>query len=144
LPTICQSRIWFQTTSCVTSRKESFTKETRIGADELARLCVKLAEDKKAEDIVVLDLRGISSFTDFFVICSGTSEPHLKGINSGIREGIREHANISPLASEGSVASQWLVMDYSDVLVHIFLHKKREFYALENLWSDAPRLNLVS
>ena len=93
---------------------------------------------------MVLDLRGISSFTDFFVICSGTSEPHLKGINNGIREGIREHAQISPLASEGSVASQWLVMDYSEVLVHIFLEKKREFYALESLWSDAPRLNLVS
>ena len=93
---------------------------------------------------MVLDLRGISSFTDFFVICSGTSEPHLKAINSGIREGVREHSTISPLSSEGSVASQWLVMDYSEVLVHIFLHRKREFYALESLWSDAPRLNLVS
>ena len=92
----------------------------------------------------MLDLHDISTFTDFFVICSGTSEPHLKAINSGIREGIRDHVNISPLASEGSVASQWLVMDYSGVLVHIFLQKKREFYALESLWSDAPRLNLVS
>jgi ribosome-associated protein len=103
-----------------------------------------LAEDKKAENVVVLDLRGISSFTDFFVICSGTSEPHLKAISSGIREGLREDAGLSALASEGSVASQWLVMDYSQVLVHIFHHKKREFYALENLWSDAPRLNMVS
>jgi ribosome-associated protein len=92
---------------------------------------------------VVLDLRGISSFTDFFVICSGTSEPHLKAISNGIREGLREHACLSPLASEGSVTSQWLVMDYSEVLVHIFHQKKREFYALESLWSDAPRLNLV-
>jgi ribosome-associated protein len=141
---ICQSRIWFRRTSCVISRRENFTEEQGIGADELARLCVKLAEDKKAENIVVLDLRGISSFTDFFVICSGTSEPHLKAINTGIREGLREHSQISPLNSEGTVASQWLVMDYSDVLVHIFLEKKREFYALENLWSDAPRLNLVS
>ena len=141
---ICQSRIWFRRKSCVISRRENFTEEQCIGADELARLCVKLAEDKKAENIVVLDLRGISSFTDFFVICSGTSEPHLKAINTGIREGLREHLQISPLNSEGTVASQWLVMDYSDVLVHIFLEKKREFYALENLWSDAPRLNLVS
>jgi ribosome-associated protein len=141
---ICQSRIWFRRTSCVISRRENFTEEQCIGADELARLCVKLAEDKKAENIVVLDLRGISSFTDFFVICSGTSEPHLKAINTGIREGLREHSQIYPLNSEGTVASQWLVMDYSDVLVHIFLEKKREFYALENLWSDAPRLNLVS
>jgi ribosome-associated protein len=130
--------------SYVISKRKNFTEEIDIGADELARLCVRLAEDKKAEDIVVLDLRGISSFTDFFVICSGTSEPHLKGINSAIREGVREYADMSPLASEGSVASQWLVMDFSGVLVHIFLQKKREFYALESLWSDAPRLNLVS
>jgi len=88
-------------------------------------------------------LRAISSFTDFFVICSGSSEPHLKAISSGIREGIRDAVHISPLASEGSVASQWLVMDYSDVLVHIFHQKKRAFYALESLWSDAPHLNLV-
>jgi ribosome-associated protein len=93
---------------------------------------------------VVLDLRGISSFTDFFVICSGTSEPHLKAISGGIREGLRDQACLSPLGSEGSVASQWLVMDYSEVLVHIFHQTKRQFYALENLWSDAPRLNLVS
>jgi ribosome-associated protein len=99
-----------------------------------------LAADKKAENIVILDLRGISSFTDFFVIGSGTSEPHLKAIVNGIREGVREQTGISPLASEGSLISQWLVMDYSDVLVHIFHDRKREFYALENLWSDAPRL----
>jgi ribosome-associated protein len=102
-----------------------------------------LAEGKKAEDIVVLDLRGISSFTDFFVICSGTSEPHLKAISGGIREGLREHAGISALGSEGTVASQWVVMDYSEVLIHIFQKQKREFYALEGLWSDAPHLNLI-
>ena len=141
---ICQSRIWFRRTCYVISTSELFTGERPIEAEDLVRLCVRLAEDKKAEDIVVLDLRGISSFTDYFVICYGTSEPHLKAISSGIREGLREHAHLSPLASEGSVASQWLVMDYSEVLVHIFHQKKREFYALENLWSDAPRLNLVS
>ncbi len=92
---------------------------------------------------MVLDLRGISSFTDFFVICSGASEPHLKAISNGIRQGLREQVCLSPLGAEGSVASQWLVMDYSEVLVHIFHQKKREFYALENLWSDAPRLNLI-
>ncbi|HZC59547.1 MAG TPA: ribosome silencing factor [Chthoniobacterales bacterium] len=143
MPTICQSLIWFQKASCIISKRENFTGESRIRADELARLCVKLAEEKKAEDIVVLDLRNISSFTDFFVICSGNSEPHLKAISGGIREGVRDAALISPLASEGSVASQWLVMDYSEVLVHIFHQKKRAFYALENLWSDAPHLNLV-
>ena len=91
---------------------------------------------------MVLDLRGISSFTDFFVICSGTSGPHLKAISSGIREGLHEQAALSPLSSEGSSLSQWIVIDYTDVLVHIFEAEKRRFYALESLWGDAPRVNL--
>ena len=78
------------------------------------------------------------------MLCSGSSDPHLKAISSGIREGLRERTGISPLASEGTVASQWMVMDYSEVLIHIFQKQKREFYALESLWSDAPRLKLVS
>jgi ribosome-associated protein len=91
----------------------------------------------------VLDLRGISSFTDYFVICSATSEPHLKAVSSGIREGLNKGHGLSPLGSEGSPKSQWIVIDYSDVLVHIFHADKRAFYALENLWSDAPRLPLT-
>ena len=122
----------------------NFTEDKLIAPEELAQECVRLAEDKKAEDIVVLDLRGISSFTDFFVICSATSEPHLKAISSGIRENLHELYGLSPLAADGVPASQWVVIDYSDVLVHIFQAEKREFYALENLWSDAPRLPLVS
>ena len=76
------------------------------------------------------------------MICSGTSEPHLKAVSSGIRDGLHKEYGLSPLASEGSPNSQWIVIDYSDVLVHIFHSDKREFYALENLWSDAPRLAL--
>jgi ribosome-associated protein len=91
---------------------------------------------------VVLDLRNISSFTDFFVVCSATSEPHLKAISSGIREGLSQRLGRSPLSSEGAPLSQWVVIDYSDVLVHIFFTQKRRFYALESLWSDAPRLQL--
>jgi ribosome-associated protein len=86
-------------------------------------------------------LRGISSFTDYFVICSATSEPHLKAISSGIREGLHTRFGLSPLASEGAPASHWLVIDYNDVLIHIFQADKRRFYALENLWSDAPRIS---
>jgi ribosome-associated protein len=86
-------------------------------------------------------LRGISSFTDYFVICSATSEPHLKAISSGVREGLHREFGLSPLSSEGVPASQWLVIDYNDVLIHIFQAEKRRFYALENLWSDAPRIS---
>jgi ribosome-associated protein len=92
---------------------------------------------------VILDLRGISSFTDFFVICSATSEPHMKAINAGLREGLRNEYGISPLSSDGAPVSHWVVIDYSDVIVHVFNSETREFYALENLWSDAPRLKLT-
>jgi len=96
------------------------------------------AAEKKAEDIVVLDLRGISSFADFFVIASGKSDPQLKAIASGVREGVREKLGIRPHAMDGVPGSQWLVIDYGDVLVHVMHGTRREFYALDDLWSDAP------
>jgi ribosome-associated protein len=99
-----------------------------------------LASEKKAEDIVVLDLREISTFTDFFVICSGTSEPQLKAIAGEIEARLREDEQVRPAAVDGFPASQWIVLDYLQVIVHIFHREKRAFYALEDLWSDAPRL----
>lgn len=97
---------------------------------------------KKAEDVVALDLRGISTFTDFFVIASGTSEPHLKAIAGEIQERLREDHKSRPHAVDGYPMSQWIVIDYNDVVVHIFHKNKRGFYSLEDLWSDAPRLEL--
>lgn len=90
----------------------------------------------------MLDLRGISTFADFFVICSGTSEPHLKAIASSIREGLRDETGLSPAAVDGYPTSQWVIIDYVQVLIHIFNVSKREYYDLETLWNDAPRLNL--
>ena len=111
-------------------------------SEELARLCAAYASDKLAENIVALDLRGISTFTDFFVICSGSSEPQLKAIASGITDGLREQHDIKPAAVDGFPLSQWVVVDYGSVVVHIFHQTKRELYCLEDLWSDAPRLEL--
>jgi ribosome-associated protein len=88
----------------------------------------------------VLDLRGISSFTDFFVICSGTSEPQLKAIASEIETRLREEDSLRPVAVDGFPASQWIVLDYLQVVVHIFHCDKRGFYSLEDLWGDAPRV----
>jgi ribosome-associated protein len=99
-----------------------------------------LAEDKKAEDIVALDLRNISNFTDFFVICSATSEPHMKAIQGGVREGLRSEFGISPFSSDGTPLSHWMIIDYSSVIIHVFDTDTRQFYSLESLWSDAPRL----
>jgi len=89
---------------------------------------------------VVLDLRGISTFTDFFVICSGTSEPQLKAIAGEIETRLREDHSIRAVAIDGFPASQWIVLDYLQVVTHVFHRDKRAFYSLEDLWGDAPRL----
>ena len=81
--------------------------------------------------MVALDLRGISSFTDFFVICSGTSEPHLKAIAGEIEERLKKDDQVAPHAVDGYPMSHWIVIDYSDVVVHIFHDEKRAYYSLE-------------
>ena len=109
----------------------------------MAARCAELAAGKKAEDVVALDLRGISTFTDFFVICSGTSEPHLKAIAGEIEERLKHDDSVAPNAVDGYPMSQWIVIDYTDVVVHVFHEQKRGYYSLEDLWSDAPRLKLA-
>jgi len=89
---------------------------------------------------VVLDLQGISSFTDYFVICSGTSEPHLKAIAGEIEDRLKDEHGIRAVSVDGFPASQWIVLDYLQVIVHVFRQEKREFYSLEDLWGDAPRM----
>ena len=89
-------------------------------------------------------MRGISTFTDFFVISSGTSEPHLKAIAGEIETRLREDYDVRPAAVDGFPASQWIVLDYLQVIVHVFHRDKREFYSLEDLWSDAPQLKVAS
>jgi ribosome-associated protein len=88
----------------------------------------------------VLDLREISTFTDFFVICSASSEPQLKAIAGEIETRLRQEHGIRAVAMDGFPASQWIVLDYLQVVVHIFHRDKRAFYSLEDLWGDAPRL----
>jgi ribosome-associated protein len=88
----------------------------------------------------VLDLRGISTFTDFFVICSATSEPQLRAIASEIETRLKEERGRRPVAIDGFPASQWMVLDYLQVVVHVFHRDKRAFYSLEDLWGDAPRI----
>jgi len=113
-------------------------------AEARARACAAAADDKKAIDIVVLDMQGISSFTDYFVIASASSEPQLKAISSGIRQELREKFDTRPIAEDGFPASHWVVIDYGDVIVHLFNHERRSFYGLEELWKDAPQLKLSS
>ncbi len=105
--------------------------------ETIALAAAHAAADKKAEDIRILDLRAVSSFADYFVICTGTSDPHLKAIGTEIRERLREDFGLTGHA-DGFPASQWIVLDYSGVLIHVFQADKRGFYDLESLWRDAP------
>lgn len=92
----------------------------------------------------MLDLRGISTFTDFFVICSATSEPQLKAIAGEIEGRLKKEHKIKAVAMDGLPTSQWIVLDYFQVVVHIFHREKRPFYSLEDLWGDAPRFDWQS
>ena len=108
----------------------------------IVKTCAKYADEIQSENIVALDLRGISTIADYFVICSGTSMPHLKAILRDVREKTAEEIGETPRRAEGDAESQWLVIDYVDVIIHIFHQDKRDVYSLEDLWSDAPRVEL--
>jgi len=113
-------------------------------AKQLALLCRKLAEDKKAEDVVVLDVHKQSSVTDYFVICSGTSEPHLRAIVGELEQRLREDHGLRPHSEDGSVGGRWVVLDFFDVIVHVMHPDVRKQYDLEGLWSDAAKVRTVT
>jgi ribosome-associated protein len=111
-----------------------------MDSKKMALLCREYADNKKAEDIVVLDVRKLSSVTDFFVIASGTSEPHLRAVVDEITEKLKDEHGLRPRAMDGTLHTAWLVMDYFDVIIHVMRTDVRERYDLEGLWGDAPRL----
>jgi ribosome-associated protein len=105
----------------------------------LARRIVDLAADKKAAEIVLLEIGGLTTLADYFVICSGTSERQLGAIADGISEGLRENG-VRPIGREGSTSAHWVLLDYGAVIVHVMAEQERDFYQLEKLWADAPLL----
>jgi ribosome-associated protein len=111
-----------------------------MDSKKLALLCRELADNRKAENIVVLDVRKISSVTDYFVIASGTSEPHLRAIMDEISDTLREEHDITPSGKDGKINTSWVVLDYFDVMVHVMRTDARERYDLEGLWNDAARV----
>ena len=108
----------------------------------LADIAAELAADKKAIDIVALDLRGVAGYTDFFVICSGNTDRQTKAIHDGIHFGMKKEHGLLPRRVEGVGESRWILMDYLDVVVHVFTPEAREFYRLEQLWGEAPKIEL--
>jgi ribosome-associated protein len=115
-----------------------------MDSKKLAQLCRDYADNKKAENIVVLDVRDLSSVTDYFVIASGTSEPHLRAIVDEITDGLRDQYDLRPTRKDGSMQGAWVVLDFFDVIVHVMRADARARYDLEGLWGDAARVKLKS
>ena len=109
---------------------------------KLALLCREFADNKKAENIVILDVHELSSVTDYFVIVSGTSEPHLRAIVGEITDRLREEHDLRPTRTDGSLQGAWVVLDFFDVIVHVMRTDARERYDLVGLWGDAARVKL--
>jgi ribosome-associated protein len=110
--------------------------------DERVRLALHAAGEKKAHDLVVLDLREVASFTDYFVIASGTNVRQVQAVADEVQEQLRKHLRVKPARVEGYNSAEWVLLDYGDFIFHVFEEKSRRFYDLERLWRDAARVPL--
>jgi ribosome-associated protein len=115
-----------------------------VNSERLAAVIAGHADDKKAQSIIELDLRGVIDYTDYFVICSGGTQRQVKAIVDGIHAGCKAELGILPRRVEGLPGSQWVLMDYLDVVVHVFVPELREFYALDRLWGEVPAREIAA
>lgn len=120
--------------------KDKEKRFTKRSLPEEVRLSIKASQATKAEEICVLDLRELTSFTDYFIIMHGNSSRQNAAIYENIEEELSKE-RIKPLGIEGLENAEWILLDYGYFVVHIFSRRAREHYALEKLWADAPRLN---
>jgi ribosome-associated protein len=114
-----------------------------MDSKKLALLCREFADNKKAENVLVLDVRKLSSVTDFFVIASGTSQPHLRAIVEEIHSKLRDDHDLRPARTDGGGSGSWVVLDYFDVIVHVMHAETRTRYDLEGLWGDAKPVKIA-
>jgi ribosome-associated protein len=117
----------------------STSPPSAVDAELLAQRIAAYAAEKKAIDLIVLDVRGILGYTDFFVICTGNTERQVKAIHDGINESMKKEHGELPRRVEGLPEARWVLLDYLDVVVHVLTPEAREFYRLEQLWGEAPR-----
>lgn len=110
-----------------------------MDSQKMALMSAKAAQDKKALDVIILDLRQLTFITDYFVICSGHSDVHVRAITDGVVESMSK-GKIKIWHREGDEEGTWILLDYGDIVVHVFYEETRQFYSLERLWSDAPRV----
>jgi ribosome-associated protein len=111
-----------------------------VTPERIARAAAEYAYDRKATDIVVLDLREIIGYTDYFVICTGRTARQTKAIHDAIHLGMKSAHGLLPRRVEGLAQARWILMDYLDVVVHVFTPETRDYYRLEQLWGEAPEL----
>jgi ribosome-associated protein len=111
-----------------------------IQGEELAKACAQAADDIKAENIRVWDMRGISNLTDYMIVCSGTSMPQLRAILRDVAGKVSDEHGVKPTMTEGKADTRWVVLDYIDVMVHVMDNGLRDFYGLEDLWKDAKEV----
>lgn len=114
-------------------------QEPAIALEEKVGLCVSLVEEKKAEEVLVLDLRGVSSVTDYFLICHGSSDRLVQAITDHLLEMMKEKG-VRALGVEGYKEGRWILLDFGDLVIHVFFEETRRFYDLERLWGHAPQL----
>jgi ribosome-associated protein len=112
--------------------------DQKMTPEDLAAAAIDFAADRKALDIVQLDLRGIIGYTDYFVICTGRTDRQVKAIHDAIHQGMKSEHGLLPRRVEGMSQANWILMDYLDVVVHVFTPETREYYRLEQLWGEAP------
>ena len=118
-------------------------KTTDAALDNLLKLCEEIAYDRKAENIIRLDLSGMSAVSDYFILCTATSEPHIRAIAERIQRGVLEKLKVKPVHVDGSPESRWVIVDFGNVMIHIMTAESRELYQLEDLWNDAPKVDAV-
>ena len=137
------ARVWYTASVLARLAGRRGERQHRTGRNgleslALAQRIVDVAADRQASDILLLDLRAISPIADYFVICSGNSERQIEALEREIVDQLRNNEHVRPRQREGAAASGWVLLDYGDVVVHIFSASEREFYRLEELWSAAP------
>ena len=122
------------------SHDEAPVADAGLSPEQMVTEIAELAADRKAIDMVGLDLRGMIGYADYFLICSGRTDRQTRAIHDAIHEGMKSRYGLLPRRVEGGAEARWILMDYLDVVVHIFTPETREYYRLEQLWGEAPAL----
>ena len=118
-------------------------KKINAETEKLLKLCEEIAYDRKAENIIRLDLSDMSAVSEYFVLCTATSEPHVRAVADRIQRGVLEKLKVKPVHVDGSPESGWIIVDFGNVMIHVMTAESRQLYQLEELWNDAPKTDAV-